>query len=64
MFQVVNRGVPKAPRDTVLVPPKQTVEVEFDTNNRASGSATATTLTTSGRGWRSSSSTRVFRDSH
>jgi FtsP/CotA-like multicopper oxidase with cupredoxin domain len=50
MFQVVNRGVPKAPRDTVLVPPKQTVEVEFDTNNRASGSATATTLTTSGRG--------------
>jgi FtsP/CotA-like multicopper oxidase with cupredoxin domain len=26
-------GVPKARKDTVLVPPKQTVEVDFDTNN-------------------------------
>jgi FtsP/CotA-like multicopper oxidase with cupredoxin domain len=32
-FQVMNARVPKARKDTVLVPPKQTVEVEFDTNN-------------------------------
>jgi FtsP/CotA-like multicopper oxidase with cupredoxin domain len=32
-FQVMNASVPKARKDTVLVPPKQTVEVEFDTNN-------------------------------
>jgi FtsP/CotA-like multicopper oxidase with cupredoxin domain len=32
-FQVMNSGVPKARKDTVLVPPKQTVEVDFDTNN-------------------------------
>jgi FtsP/CotA-like multicopper oxidase with cupredoxin domain len=33
-FQVVQPGaVPGARKDTVLVPPKQTVEVDFDTNN-------------------------------
>jgi FtsP/CotA-like multicopper oxidase with cupredoxin domain len=32
-FQVMNGSVPKARKDTVLVPPKQTVQVEFDTNN-------------------------------
>jgi FtsP/CotA-like multicopper oxidase with cupredoxin domain len=32
-FQVMNNNVPKARKDTVLVPPKQTVEVDFDTNN-------------------------------
>jgi len=32
-FQVMNGAVPKARKDTVLVPPKQTVEVDFDTNN-------------------------------
>jgi FtsP/CotA-like multicopper oxidase with cupredoxin domain len=32
-FQVVQPGaVPGARKDTVLVPPKQTVEVDFDTN--------------------------------
>ena len=32
-FQVLNGSVPKARKDTVLVPPMQTVEVDFDTNN-------------------------------
>ena len=32
-FQVTNNNVAKARKDTVLVPPKQTVEVDFDTNN-------------------------------
>ncbi|HET7668525.1 MAG TPA: multicopper oxidase family protein [Mycobacterium sp.] len=32
-FQVMDGDTPKARKDTVLVPPKQTVEVEFDTNN-------------------------------
>lgn len=32
-FQVMNSNTPKARKDTVLVPPKQTVEVDFDTNN-------------------------------
>jgi len=32
-FQVVQPGRPGARKDTVLVPPKQTVEVDFDTNN-------------------------------
>jgi multicopper oxidase len=32
-FQVMNGNVPKARKDTVLVPPMQTVEVDFDTNN-------------------------------
>ena len=32
-FQVMNGNVPKARKDTVLVPPMQTVEVDFDTDN-------------------------------
>lgn len=32
-FEVVGRDGPKARKDTVLVPPKQTVEVDFDTDN-------------------------------
>lgn len=32
-FQVMNGSIAKARKDTVLVPPKQTVEIEFDTNN-------------------------------
>ena len=32
-FQVVGRDGPRARKDTVLVPPKQTVEVDFDTDN-------------------------------
>lgn len=32
-FQVMNGSTPKARKDTVLVPPMQTVEVDFDTNN-------------------------------
>ncbi|MGO4442648.1 multicopper oxidase family protein [Mycobacterium sp. 2YAF39] len=32
-FQVMNGDIPKARKDTVLVPPMQTVEVDFDTNN-------------------------------
>ncbi len=32
-FQVVGRNGPRARKDTVLVPPKQTVEVDFDTDN-------------------------------
>jgi len=32
-FQVVQPAGPGARKDTVLVPPKQTVEVDFDTNN-------------------------------
>lgn len=32
-FQVVGRAAPRARKDTVLVPPKQTVEVDFDTDN-------------------------------
>jgi FtsP/CotA-like multicopper oxidase with cupredoxin domain len=32
-FQVTNNNVAKARKDTVLVPPKTTVEVDFDTNN-------------------------------
>jgi FtsP/CotA-like multicopper oxidase with cupredoxin domain len=32
-FQVMSNNVAKARKDTVLVPPKQTVEVDFDTNN-------------------------------
>jgi multicopper oxidase len=32
-FQVMRPGAPGARKDTVLVPPKQTVEVEFDTDN-------------------------------
>lgn len=32
-FQVVGRNAPRARKDTVLVPPKQTVEVDFDTDN-------------------------------
>jgi len=32
-FQVVGRGGPGPRKDTVLVPPKQIVEVDFDTNN-------------------------------
>ncbi len=32
-FQVVGRDGPQARKDTVLVPPKQTVEVDFDTDN-------------------------------
>jgi FtsP/CotA-like multicopper oxidase with cupredoxin domain len=29
----MNGGVAKARKDTALVPPEQTVEVDFDTNN-------------------------------
>ena len=32
-FQVMRGDTPRARKDTVLVPPKQTVEVEFDTDN-------------------------------
>lgn len=32
-FQVVGQQGPRARKDTVLVPPKQTVEVDFDTDN-------------------------------
>jgi FtsP/CotA-like multicopper oxidase with cupredoxin domain len=32
-FQVMATNVPKARKDTVLVAPKQTVDVDFDTNN-------------------------------
>jgi multicopper oxidase len=32
-FQVMRGDAPRARKDTVLVPPKQTVEVEFDTDN-------------------------------
>jgi FtsP/CotA-like multicopper oxidase with cupredoxin domain len=32
-FQVMESETPKARKDTVLVPPKQTVEVDFDTDN-------------------------------
>jgi multicopper oxidase len=32
-FQVVGRQGPRARKDTVLVPPEQTVEVDFDTAN-------------------------------
>jgi FtsP/CotA-like multicopper oxidase with cupredoxin domain len=32
-FQVMNSTTPKARKDTVLVPPMQTVDVVFDTNN-------------------------------
>jgi FtsP/CotA-like multicopper oxidase with cupredoxin domain len=32
-FQVVGRAGPGPRKDTVLVPPMQTVEVDFDTNN-------------------------------
>lgn len=32
-FQVVGRSAPGPRKDTVLVPPKQTVEVDFDTDN-------------------------------
>ncbi len=32
-FQVVGRDAPGARKDTVLVPPKQTVQVDFDTDN-------------------------------
>nr|WP_238390618.1 MULTISPECIES: multicopper oxidase family protein [unclassified Mycolicibacterium] len=32
-YQVVRAGGPGARKDTVLVPPKQTVEVDFDTDN-------------------------------
>jgi FtsP/CotA-like multicopper oxidase with cupredoxin domain len=32
-FAVVGRNAPRARKDTVLVPPKRTVEVDFDTNN-------------------------------
>ena len=32
-FQVVGQDGPAARKDTVLVPPKQTVEVDFDTDN-------------------------------
>ncbi len=32
-FEVVGRNGPRARKDTVLVPPKQTVEVDFDTDN-------------------------------
>ncbi|AEV71070.1 putative multicopper oxidase [Mycolicibacterium rhodesiae NBB3] len=32
-FQVMDGDTPKARKDTVLVPPKQTVVVDFDTNN-------------------------------
>src|SRR6185436_5303980 len=32
-FQVVQPAGPGARKDTVLVPPKQTVEVDFDTDN-------------------------------
>ena len=32
-FQVVASGGKGPRKDTVLVPPKQTVEVDFDTNN-------------------------------
>ena len=32
-FQVMRGDTPAARKDTVLVPPKQTVEVEFDTDN-------------------------------
>jgi FtsP/CotA-like multicopper oxidase with cupredoxin domain len=32
-FQVVGRNGPRARKDTVLVPPRQTVEVDFDTDN-------------------------------
>jgi len=33
-FQVMAAAVPKARKDTVLAPPVQTVEVDFDTDNR------------------------------
>jgi FtsP/CotA-like multicopper oxidase with cupredoxin domain len=32
-FQVMNGDIAKARKDTVLVPPKQTVEIDFDTDN-------------------------------
>ncbi|MDX1884092.1 multicopper oxidase family protein [Mycolicibacterium sp. 120270] len=32
-FQVVGRDAPRARKDTVLVPPKQTVQVDFQTDN-------------------------------
>lgn len=32
-FQVMNADTPRARKDTVLVPPQQTVEMEFDTDN-------------------------------
>ena len=32
-FQVMRSDVARARKDTVLVPPKQTVEVDFDTDN-------------------------------
>lgn len=32
-FQVMNGNTAKARKDTVLVPPKQTVEIDFDTDN-------------------------------
>ena len=32
-FQVVGNNAPRARKDTVLVPPKKTVEVDFDTDN-------------------------------
>jgi FtsP/CotA-like multicopper oxidase with cupredoxin domain len=32
-FQVMNNGAARARKDTVLVPPKQTVDVDFDTTN-------------------------------
>lgn len=32
-FQVVGSNAPRARKDTVLVPPKKTVEVDFDTDN-------------------------------
>jgi hypothetical protein len=58
-FQVVQPGRPGPRKDTVLVPPMQTVEVDFDTNNPGLGSCIAITSTTWNPEWRRSSSTAL-----
>jgi hypothetical protein len=60
-FQVLGANGPAARKDTVLVPPLTTVNIDFDTNNPGNpvhGSTTATTPTTSGQAWPTSSTTR------
>jgi FtsP/CotA-like multicopper oxidase with cupredoxin domain len=57
-FQVLLPSGPAARKDTVLVPPLQTVEFDFDTDNPVAGSLTATTPITWRRGWRPLSTTR------
>ena len=51
--------VPKARKDTVLVPPKQTVQVEFDTNNPGRWISHCRDTYHLEEAWRSSSSTRA-----